>query len=73
MATRPGWRWPDVRVAREMVCECNESSAVTTGTPVNLVSERCVPIDIYQVDPVHFVQSDVLVETAMCQVSYQEF
>ncbi len=73
LATRPGWGWPDVRAATEMIRERNESSAATPGTPINPVSERYIPIDIHQVDPARFGQLDVSVGAAMRQASDQEF
>ena len=40
LATRPGWGWPDVRTAMEMIRERKENEAVATKTSVTPTPDK---------------------------------
>ncbi len=40
LATRPGWGWPDVRIAMEMIRERKENEAVATKTSVTPTPDK---------------------------------
>jgi conjugative relaxase-like TrwC/TraI family protein len=72
LATRPGWGWPDVRAATEMIREHNEPLAADSS-PVHPVPERYTPIDLRLVDPARFGLIDTPMVPAMRQAPDQDF